>query len=149
MRRASDLEQRLVEWGKEYGGGRYGIKATIENGVVTGASYGDSPLASMMKWHGRPPDGLGYESSCTAADEVHDAVKALIATEQGWVPSEVLRCEYWLPGQPLEMKLQKLRYIGNNLGRTSYYKHLRTARIFVAGALGLRVHEEDQQECAA
>ncbi len=125
-RRASDLEARLVEWGKEYGGGKY------EN-----TSGGSSWLASMMKWHGRPPSGLGFTPSCTAADEVHEAVKALSAQQQGWLPAEVLRCEYWLPGQPVESKLQKLRKIGDNVSRVRYYQHLRIARVHVAGWLHL------------
>ena len=124
MRRATDLEQRLVEWGKEYGGSRY-----------EHASGGGSPLASLMKWHGRAPQGLGFVPTSTAADEVHAAVKALAAQEQGWLPSEVLRCEYWLPGQPIDSKLQKLRAIGDNISRVRYYQHLRLARIHVAAWL--------------
>lgn len=134
-RRAEDLERRLVEWGKEYGGGRYEF-----------ASGGLSPLYVMMKWHGRPPQGLGYTPTNTAADEVHAAVKALAAQEQGWLPAEVLRCEYWLPGQPIDSKLQKLRRIGDNVGRTTYYKHLRRARQFVAESLNLRAEDECLEE---
>ncbi len=125
-RRATDLESRLIEWGKEYGGGKYEF-----------ASGGGSWLASMMKWHGRPPQGLGYVATNTAADEVHAAVKALAAQEQGWLPAEVLRCEYWLPGQPVDSKLQKLRRIGDNVSRVRYYQHLRVARVHVAAWLHL------------
>lgn len=123
-RRATDLERRLVEWGKEYGGGKY----EFATGDV-------SPLYVLMKWHGRPPEGLGHVPANTAADEVHAAVKALATQEQGWLPAEVLRYEYWLPGQPIDSKLQKLRVIGNNIGRVRYYQHLRVARIHVAGWL--------------
>ncbi len=134
-RRATTLENRLVEWGKEYGGGKYGIKATIENGVVMGASYGDSPLASMMKWHGRPPDGLGYQSSCTAADEVDEAVRALASQPMGLLPSIIITLEYWLPGQSIESKQARLRARGDHVGRTTYYKHLREARKFIAESI--------------
>lgn len=127
MRRASDLEARLVEWGKEYGGSRYEDTGWQEA----------SPLAMLMKWHGRPPDGLGYVPTVTAADEVQAAVLALADQDQGWVPSQVLRAEYWLPGQPVESKLQKLRRVGENLGRVRYYQHLRIARVHVAGWLKL------------
>lgn len=135
MRRARDLEQRLIEWAREYGGGKYGINAEIENGVVVGVSYGNSPLASMMKWHGRPPDGLGYVPTNTAADEVQRAYEALCGQEQGWLPAQVLRCEYCLPGQPIESKIQKLARFGEQLSRVRYYQHLRVARIHVAGWL--------------
>ncbi|PXV60676.1 hypothetical protein SAMN04487785_102404 [Dyella jiangningensis] len=124
MRRASTLEDRLVEWGKEYGGGRYGD--------IGGSG---SPLASMMKWHGRAPTGLGHVPVWTAADDVQEAVMALAKQEQGWLPAQILRCEYLTPGQPMESKLQKLRRIGDNVGRVRYYQHLRTARIHVAGWL--------------
>ena len=143
-RRATTLENRLIEWGKEYGGGRYGIKATIENGVVMGASYGDSPLASMMKWHGRPPEGLGYHSSCTAADEVDEAVRALSLQPQGLLPSIIVTLEYWLPGQPIESKQARLRKRGDHVGRTTYYKHLRVARKFIAEYLGVAFCETEE-----
>lgn len=149
-RRASRLEDRLTEWGREYGGGKYGIKATIENGVVTGASYGDSPLASMMKWHGRPPDGLGYHSSCTAADEVDEAVRALALQPQGLLPSIVVTLEYWLPGQSIESKQARLRDRGDHVGRTTYYKHLRHARKFIAGMINVPYFDDaGDEECAA
>jgi len=143
-RRATTLENRLVEWGKEYGGGRYGIKATIVDGVVSCASYGDSPLASMMKWHGRPPDGLGYYSSCTAADEVDTAVRALSLQPQGLLPSIIVTLEYWLPGQPIESKQARLRKRGDHVGRTTYYKHLRVARKFIAEYLGVAFCETEE-----
>lgn len=137
-RRATDLEARLTEWGKEYGGGRDEF-----------ASGGLSPLYVMMKWHGRPPQGLGFTPINTAADEVHAAVKALAAQEQGWLPAEVLRCEYWLPGQPIDSKLQKLRRIGDNVSRVRYYQHLRLARIHVAAWLRIPFSDECEQKCAA
>lgn len=130
-RRASDLEARLVEWGKEYGGGKY------EN---TGWQ-GKSPLASMIKWHGRPPSGLGHVSSCTAADEVDEAVRALAVQQDGRLPAIVVTLEYWLPGQPVESKQQKLRSLGDEVGRVRYYQHLRTARIHIAGWLRLPFSE--------
>jgi hypothetical protein len=134
MKRTNDLEQRLVDWGKEYGGGKYAA-----------AGGGGSPLASMMKWRGRPPTGLGYESSNTSADEVHAAVHALAIQSQGWLPAEVLRCEYWLPGQPIHSKLQKLRAVGNNLSRVRYYQHLRIARVHVAGWLHLPFCDDEEE----
>lgn len=145
-RRATTLEARLIEWGREYGGGRYGINATIEDGVVTGASYGPSPLASMMKWHGRPPDGLGQATGCTAADEVDEAVRALATQPMGRLPSIILTLEYWLPGQPIEAKQTRLRRLGDNVGRVRYYQHLRVAKIHVAGWLHIPFSEAEAEE---
>jgi hypothetical protein len=142
-RRSTTLESRLVEWGKEYGGGRYGIRGTIEGGVVMGASYGDSPLASLIKWHGRPPDGLAFESSCTAADEVDEAVRALSLQPQGLLPSIIVALEYGLPGQPVESKQARLRDRGDNVGRVRYYQHLRVAKIHIAGWLHIPFSEPE------
>lgn len=149
MRRARDLEQRLTEWAKEYGGGRYGLDAQIESGVVVGASYGDSPLASMIKWRGRPPQGLGYSPTSTAADEVQEAYEALCKQEQGWMPAQVLRCEYCLPGQPIESKLQKLAKLGGPTSNIRYCQMLRLARIHIAGWLRIPFSESRAEEDAA
>jgi hypothetical protein len=138
MRRARDLEQRLVEWGKEYGGGRY---------EELGGS--GSWLASLMRWHGRAPDGLGYQPTCTGADEVQEAYEALAKQAQGWLPAQVLRCEYLLPGQPIESKLQKLRRIGESISRVRYYQHLRIARVHVAGWLRLPFSDNEAAQEAA
>ena len=124
MRRATDLEQRLVDWGREYGGSRY-----------ESASSGASPLASLMKWHGRAPQGLGYAPMSTAADEVQKAVEALAKQTGGLAPAMVLRCEYLTPGQPNEAKRSRLRAVGQAMGRVRYYQHLFTARVYVAGCL--------------
>ena len=124
-RRATTLEARLTEWAREYGGGKY------ERHV----GYGDSPLASLMKWHGRPPTGLGFVSDNMAADEVQHAIDALSKQPRGWLPACVIRCEYLTPGQPMESKLQRLRRIGQNVSRVRYYEHLRLARVHVAGWL--------------
>lgn len=131
MRRASDLEARLVEWGKEYGGGKYEALGSL-----------NSPMESLMKWHGKPPSGLNQSQVCTAADEVQAAVEALGGQSQGTVPSIVLRFEYLTPGQPIESKLQRLRRTGENLCRVRYYQHLRIARIHVAGWLHLPFCDE-------
>jgi len=134
MRRNDDLEARLKEWGTEYGGGRY-----EEIGW-----QGASPLAVMMKYHGRAPDGLTQSTRTdrTPADEVHEAVEALGRQVEGWLPAQVIRIEYWLPGQPVEAKLQKLRRVGSQVSRVRYYQLLRLARIYVAGRLQVAFSEE-------
>jgi hypothetical protein len=124
MRQPRDLEVRLTEWGKEYGGGKYG-------GVLGGGSV----LATMMKWHGRPPFGLNSAPAGTAAEEVNEAVLALALQEKGFAPSQVIRIEYTLPGQPRESKRQKLSKIGLQMGDVRYCQHLRLAKIHVAGWL--------------
>lgn len=140
-RRATQLEDRLIEWGREYGGGKYGIRGEIVDGVVVGSSYGDSPLASLMKWHGRPPDGLGFEPSCSAADEVDAAVRALALQPMGRLPAVIVTLEYWLPGQPVESKQGRLRKLGDNVSRAGYYNHLRIAKVHVAAWIRLPFSE--------
>ena len=146
MRRATTLEARLVEWAREYGGGKYGLHANIVGGTAVGATFGNSPLASLMKWHGRPPDGLGFASDNLAADEVQDAIDALARQAKGWLPAGVIRCEYLTPGQPMESKLQRLRAIGENVSRVRYYEHLRVARVHVAAWLRIPFDSEESGE---
>lgn len=127
MRRSRDLENRLEEWGREYGGGKYG---KLNEG-------GQSWLASLIHWHGRAPQGIGQVVLNTAADEVQQAVEALELQVNGFVPASVIRCEYLTPGKPVEAKLESLRRDGNNLGRVGYYDQLRIARRHVAEWLKL------------
>lgn len=138
MRRANDLEQRLIDWGREYGGGRY-----EEIGW-----QGLSPLAVLMTYHGPAPQGLNPRGNKdhTPADDVQDAYLALMNQPQGWMPSQVLRLEYTLPGQPVESKLQKLRRIGENVSRVRYYQHLRIARVHVAGWIRLPFSDSESSE---
>jgi hypothetical protein len=119
-----DLETRLIEWGKEYGGGKYGS-----------SGGGSSVLATLMKWHGRAPFGLNSAPAGTASEEVNEAVLALALQEKGFAPSQVIRIEYTLPGQPRESKRQKLAKIGLQMGDVRYCQHLRLAKIHVAGWL--------------
>jgi hypothetical protein len=131
-RRATTLEARLTEWGKEYGGGKY----------ETYVGLGNSPLASLMKWHGRPPTGLGFVSENSAADEVQSAIDALAEQPRGWLSAQVIRCEYLTPGQPVESKLRRLRAVGENVSRVRYYEHLRLARVHVAAWLRIPFDED-------
>lgn len=133
VKRSADLEARLVDWAKEYGGGRYGVSDDVK-----------SPMGSMMKWGGRPPEGLGQSPRTPEADAVEDAVRALDKQAHGWLPAQVLRCEYFTQSQPLEMKLQRLDKIGERLGKARYYQHLRTARQHVAAWLHIPLVDDDE-----
>jgi hypothetical protein len=123
-RRAADLEARLVEWGNEYGGGKYEF-----------SGGGGSWLSSLIHWHGRPPQGLNAGPDWTAADDVNEAVSVLEKQSKGWAPANVLRIEYTLPGQPREAKRMKLAAMGLQMGDVRYCQHLRLAKIHVAGWL--------------
>jgi hypothetical protein len=131
-RRTADLEARLTDWASAYGGGRYGLSEGLK-----------SPMGSMMLWGGRPPSGLGQTPQTPDADRVEDAVRALEKQDHGWLPVQVIRCEYFTPGQPLDMKLQSLRKIGENVSKARYYQHLRTARMHIAAWLHIPMSEED------
>lgn len=123
-RHASTLEQRLTEWAREWGGGKH----------RDGGGGGSSWLASMMKWHGRPPSGLGYVPTDTPADEVQDAVEALGHQRNGWIPACVLRAEYFSTA-PKHEKLQRLTRIGMRMDESGYSRHLRIAKVHVAAWL--------------
>ncbi|WP_036114492.1 MULTISPECIES: hypothetical protein [Luteibacter] len=139
MRRSSDLEARLTEWANEYGGGRH------ENIGWQGVS----PLASVIKYHGRAPEGLNPARVVTngAADEVEEAVRALGSQRSGVIPAAVLRCEYNAREVGREVRIQRLarvgcRITGTGRGREARYcQHLRTAKVYVAGRLRLPFDE--------
>ena len=143
MRKPRDIEVRLAEWGKHYASDLL-RSARVPRAAVLGtfSSYGSSPLASLMKWHGRAPAGLGYEQAVTAADEVHQAVVALSTQEKGFEPAMVLRYEYGLPLSPREVKRQELaRDYGLQMGDVRYCQHLRLAKIHVAAWLRIPFSE--------
>lgn len=138
MRKNRDLEARLEEWGREYGGGRYETLGSL-----------GSPLASMVKWKGRPPSGLVQSGNMpkrwlSPADHVQLAVEALEAQSHGWLPVQCLRCEYLTPGQPIESKLHRLQRAGNKMHRDRYFQHLRTARQHVASWLHMPYEEPSE-----
>lgn len=136
MRRASDLEGRLIEWGREYGHGR------------SFGGGGGSPLYTLMKYHGAPPQGLNPRSRLdrTPADEVQGAVDDLIKNHKGWEGAQVLLCEYSSLRMPIEERLQRLREIGIQLQKTTYYNRLRSAQEFVGDAIGVPL--DDASEAA-
>ncbi|MGH8158385.1 MAG: hypothetical protein ACREPQ_09705 [Rhodanobacter sp.] len=132
MRRTADLEARLTDWANVYGGGRYGISDGLK-----------SPMGSMMKWGGRPPSGLGQDPPTPEADAVQDAVRALERQQHGWLPAQVLRCEYLTPGQPIDSKLQRLRAAGSSVSdRARYAQLLAEGRKHVAAWIRLPYSEE-------
>ena len=133
MRKSTTLEARLVEWGREYGGGRY------ENNGWQGIS----PLATLMKYHGRAPQGLNPRRIEVngEADRVELAVRALAMQDKGLVPANVLRCEYFATTYPREEKLRKLGRLGARMDSARYSQHLRMAKVHVAAWLHLPFDE--------
>lgn len=138
MRRSDDLEQRLIEWGREYGGGRY-----EDNGW-----HGVSNIYPLTRYHGRPPQGLvpPRKGSRTRADDVQDAIMALMEQPSGLRPAMVIRAEYLEPGKPFESKQQGLKRIGQAMGRSDYYKQLKIARVHVAAWLHIRFEPLPDEE---
>lgn len=140
MRRTDDLECRLAEWGREYGGGKY--DDTGWQGV--------SNIYPLTKYHGRPPQGLmpARKGSRTRADDVQDAVMALQEQPNGFRPAMVIRAEYLEPGKPFLSKQQGLKKIGQGMGRSDYYKSLKIARVHVAAWLHIRFDPLEEDEAA-
>lgn len=133
MSRSRDLEARLNEWGKEYGGGRY------DNIGWQGAS----PIVTLMTYHGRAPQGLNPARVETngSADEVEAAVRALQSQRSGRVLADVLRCEYYVRDIERQDRLRKLSRIGHRMETSRYSHHLRSAKIHVAGWLRIPFDE--------
>lgn len=128
-RAASALEARLMDWAKEWGGGKHRIE-----------SAGHSWLASMMKWRGRPPSGLGQVQADTPADQVQEAVEALEDQRNGRIPAYVLRAEYF-SSAPKSEKLVRLARIGMRMDEPTFSRHLRIAKVHVAAWLKLPFDE--------
>jgi hypothetical protein len=139
MARATTLEARLTEWGHEYGGSKYDDTGW----------HGISPLASLIKYHGRPPQGLnpGRIETNGPADEVERSVRALEKQDQGFVSASVLRCEYFV-FDTREVKLRKLSRVGARMDTSRYSHHLRIAKVHVAAWLRLPFDEPANPEDA-
>jgi len=120
------LDTRLKGWADEYGGGRY------ENIGWQGRNM----LQTLIEHRGFVPSSGGYVRVPiqSAADEVEAAVKLMETT--GWYrQGRVIRCDYFLPNAPMEVRLRNLRHIGVSLSRASYFDHLSQAKAYLSGAL--------------
>ena len=132
----TELECRLREWADEYAGYRY------DNVGWPGVSS----LASLIKYHGRPPQGLHPKALLgTAADEVEDAVRELAGPRVGgFRPAMVLRNWYWMKGAAMEHRLDALRARGLPMSDRGYRMYLQNGRFYVAGKLGVAMQAADQ-----
>jgi len=124
---SSVLEGRLEGWAQEYGGGRY-----EHNGWRT-----RNLIQTLMQFGGFVPEsgGLrGIGGDRTPADEVEGIVRSM---ERGgyFVHSRVLRCDYFDPKMPMDMRLDELRRIGVSLSKAGYHNRLNEGKLFIAGAL--------------
>jgi hypothetical protein len=124
----TELERRLLEWAKEYGGKDPG------NGWP-----GRNFLATLVEHEGFVPNSRGYVPVPirTAADEIEQAVMEM--ERKGFFkPGRVMRCEYFMLRAPFESKMQNMRAIGLPMSRAGYYLYLGQAKAFIAGALTQR-----------
>lgn len=128
MRRNSMLEDRLREWAREYGGGRYDDTGW----------QGISPMHTLAKYHGRPPQGLNPRSAkdWTPADDVQRAMDSLLS-EGAWSQVQVIKSFYMAPWMAMEDRLQKLRAMGLTMGQATFYRNLNDGRKTLARLLGL------------
>jgi hypothetical protein len=122
----AELDRRLKGWAEEYGGGRY------ENIGY----HSRNMLQTLVEHRGFVPDSRGFipVPIRSAADEVEQVVNRMEA--DGWFKQgRVLRCDYFLPNLPMDVRLRNLRQIGIQTSRAGYYDFLAQAKAFVAGAL--------------
>ena len=120
------LESRLVEWAKEYGGGRY------EHIGWSGRNL----LQTLVEYGGFVPDSGGFKPVPirSAADQVEAAVQRM--ERGGWFAhGKVLRCDYFNPHMAMNGRLDHLRLIGCGMSERGYYLKLDAGKLFVAGAL--------------
>jgi hypothetical protein len=125
----NELERRLGEWADEYAGGKYEAVGVLNS----------SPLAVLIKYHGRAPQGLNPRPIIgTPADEVEFAVCAMRQQIGGDAMAAVLRAEYWMKNAALEHKLQRIRKRDRlSISRRAFYTNLKLAKHYVAGWLHL------------
>jgi hypothetical protein len=132
MRRTSNLEERLVEWGKEY----------RSSGYEDIGYPSHSSLATLMTYHGPAPQGLNPRriEINLPADDVEKAVRELQRQKSGWVMACVLRAEYF-EERSRHGRLKSLRAIGLPMRTERYSEHLRRAKIYVAAWLHIPFDE--------
>ena len=125
MNRA-ELELRLEGWAQEYGGGRY------ENIGFASRNL----LQTLIEHGGFVPDSRGFVpvSIRSAADEVEAVVREMESGDY-FKPGRVLRCDYFLPNVPMDVRLKNLKRVGISTSRAGYYDLLAQAKAYVAGAL--------------
>ena len=122
----NELDCRLRAWADEYGGGKYEHVGWHTRNL----------LQTLIEHQGFIPDSRGYipVPIRSAADEVEQVVKAMEA--DGWFKQgRVLRCDFFMPTVPMEIRLKNLAHIGVSLSRASYFDHLAQAKAYVAGGL--------------
>jgi hypothetical protein len=120
------LEARLSNWAEEYGGGRYENIGFQSRNV----------LQTLVEHEGFIPSSRGFIPIPikSLADEVESTVRAMEAF--GYTrPGLVLRCEYFVPNAPMEIRLGRLKRVGVSISRAGYYDYLAIAKAYVAGQL--------------
>jgi hypothetical protein len=122
----SELQERLKNWAREYGGGRY------EHISWNGRNL----LQVLIDHKGEVPDARGYVPVPikTAADDVEEIVKTMQNGGRFRI-AMVLRCEFYNLDAPIEHKLTKLGDLGLPMSRSGYYAYLSQAVAYVDGAL--------------
>jgi hypothetical protein len=120
------LEARLKGWAEEYGGGRYEHVGWHSRNL----------LQTLVEHQGFVPNARGFIPIPirSAADEVETLVVRMEAAEY-YRQGRVLRCDYFLPNLPMDVRLRNLRQIGIQTSRAGYYDLLAQAKAYVAGAL--------------
>lgn len=123
-----ELDGMLIQWAKEYGGGKY------ENIGYPSRSY----LARLME-RGHSPVTQGHIPSRrrTQSDDIEQIVSDMEGSGM-YKQGKALRCEYFLARAPEEQKLQNLRAIGCSMSRAGFYQYLREAKAWMVAALSYR-----------
>lgn len=121
------VEQRLVGWAREYGGGKY---------ESIGWSSGEHILSKLITFGGFVPGSSAPRSAAakTPADEIQDIVERMARCGYS-DQANVLRCDYFRPNMAMEARLDALRQVGVRTSKAGYYIRLNEAKSFIAGAL--------------
>lgn len=125
------LDARLADWQREYGWGG-----------MPRESSGTNILAQLIDHKGFVPNSRGYipVPIKTLADEVEAAIQMMQSTRTDSGPNSyyraamVLRVEHLTPQYwPEQERLSRLRKIGLDMSRHTYYRALAFGRAFLMG----------------
>lgn len=112
-----ELKRALGEWAKAYGGMQFRRLGYAGNGALKAV---DEEIAEVEPG--------------SVAEQIEHIVRLMEECGR-WRESRVLRAEYFMAGLAECERLERLKRIGMQMSRPTYYRYLDAAKAFVLGSL--------------
>ena len=121
LRHDAQLERRLVQWSREYGFGK-----------ADSLDFSSTNILQKLHIHAgfMPPAEPVRAPIRTEADKTESIVQGMEANGY-WKHAQVLRIDYYLPNNTIDMRLTRLNKIGIKISRSGYYAYLKVAKELV------------------